>query len=112
MDIKTLSAVFAGVLNLGLIIFISLRNRHHTVYKTFILISFCLLIWNLRVVHTNLIGVHDTSTIYFQFVERLFFPAVSACLYLLPAVALHFVMSFLQIKSKNMQNSLLLPERY
>lgn len=106
MNIKILFAAFAGVLNLGLIIFISLRNRHHTVYRTFILISFCLLMWNLRVVITNLIGVHDTSTIYFQFVERLFFPAVSACLYLLPAVALHFALSFLQIDSKNSKHLL------
>lgn len=102
VNIKILSAACAAVINLGLIIFISLRNRHHTVYKTFILISFCLLMWNLRVVIANLVDMDTVSTVYYHLINRIFFPAVAACLYMLPVFALHFAISFLGIKSKAM----------
>ncbi|MBA7657447.1 Adaptive-response sensory-kinase SasA [subsurface metagenome] len=103
MNIKILFAAFAVALNLGLIIFVSFRNRRHTVYKTFILMSFCLLMWNLRVVVSSLIETKNISTIYFNILNQIYYPLVTACLYLLPVLALHFTISFIEIRSGKMK---------
>jgi len=103
MNIKILFAAFAVALNLGLIIFVSFRNRRHTVYKTFILMSFCLLMWNLRVVVSSLIETKNISTIYFNIINQIYYPLVTACLYLLPVLALHFTISFIEIRSGKMK---------
>ncbi len=103
MNIKTLFAAFAAALNLGLIIFVSFRNRRHTVYKTFILMSFCLLMWNLRVVVSSLIETKNIGTIYFTIINQIYNPLVTACLYLLPVLALHFTISFIEIRSGKMK---------
>ncbi len=104
MNIEIFFAALAATLNLGLIIFVSIRNRFHSVYKTFILISFCLLLWNLRVIISNLLGPHHSGTVYFSIINKIFFPAVTMGLYLLPVAALHFTVSFLEIKSKSVKN--------
>jgi signal transduction histidine kinase len=103
MNIKILFAAFAVALNLGLIIFVSFRNRRHTVYKTFILMSFCLLMWNLRVVVSSLIETKNISAIYFNIINQIYYPLVTACLYLLPVLALHFTISFIEIRSGKMK---------
>lgn len=102
MNVKILFAVLAASINFGLILFVSFRNRQHTVYKTFILMSFCLLMWNLRVIISNLAVIENTETIYFNIINRIFFPAVTVCLYLLPVSALHFSISFIGIRQKIM----------
>ena len=103
MNIKILFAAFAAALNLGLIIFVSFRNRRHTVYKTFVLMSFCLLMWNLRVIVSSLIETKNISAIYFNIINQIYYPLVTACLYLLPVLALHFTISFIEIRSGKMK---------
>ncbi len=100
MNVKLLFASIAATVNLGLIIFISLRNRRHIVYLTFLLTCFCLLLWNLRVVISSLIAQQTTHPFYFQALNRFFYPAVTVGLYFLPVAALHFTISFVSLRSK------------
>jgi len=100
MIVKLTFASIAATLNLGLIIFISLRNRRHIVYQTFLLTCFCLLLWNLRVVISSLIAQQATHPFYFQALNQFFYPAVTVGLYFLPVAALHFTISFVSLRSK------------
>jgi signal transduction histidine kinase len=100
MIVKLVFASIAATLNLGLIIFISLRSRRHIVYQTFLLTCFCLLLWNLRVVISTLIAQQATHPFYFQALTRFFYPTVTVALYFLPVAALHFTISFVSLRSK------------
>lgn len=100
MIVKIVFASIAATLNLGLIIFISLRNRRHIVYQTFLLTCFCLLLWNLRVVISSLIAQQATHPFYFQALTQFFYPAVTVGLYFLPVASLHFTISFVSLRSK------------
>jgi signal transduction histidine kinase len=100
ISVKILAAILAAALNLILIVFVSIRNRRHIVYRSFLLISFCLLMWNLRVIISGLVHLDNTGSFYAMLVTQVFYPMVSACLYLLPVAALQFTVSFIGFESK------------
>jgi signal transduction histidine kinase len=100
LNVKILAASMAAVLNLVLIVFVSLRNRRHIVYRSFLLISFCLLMWNLRVIISGLAQLHSNDSFYAVLITQIFYPMVSVCLYILPAAVLQFTVSFIESESK------------
>jgi signal transduction histidine kinase len=102
-NVKLLAAALAVSLNLILIVFISLRNRYHIVYRAFVLISFCLLFWNLRVIISNLLPPTHTDSLSSILITQIFYPMVTACLYILPVATLQFTSSFIRIDSKIVQ---------
>ena len=104
LNVKVLAAAFAASINLILIIFVSLRNRGHIVYRSFILVSFCLLFWNLRVIISGSSEPTGTDSFYAILITQIFYPMVTACLYILPVAALQFTISIIALDSKLVQN--------
>ncbi|MGB7055688.1 MAG: ATP-binding protein [bacterium] len=102
-NVKVLAAALAASLNLILIVFVSLRKRRHIVYRSFLLISFCLLLWNLRVILSSLIAPGNTDSFLSILITQLFYPVVTACLYILPVATLQFTVSFIGLKAKALQ---------
>jgi two-component system sensor histidine kinase HydH len=100
VNVKLLAAAVAAVLNLILIVFVSLRSRRHIVYRSFLLISFCLLMWNLRVIISGLVQLDNNDSFYAVLVTQVFYPMVSVCLYILPVAALQFTLSFIKAESR------------
>ncbi len=100
INVKILAAILAAMLNLILIVFVSLRNRRHIVYRSFLLISFCLLMWNLRVIISGLVQLDNINSLYAVLVTQVFYPMVSVCLYILPVAVLQFTVSFIGFESK------------
>jgi hypothetical protein len=104
IDVKVLAAALSAAINLILITFVSLRNRHHIVYRSFVLICFCLLMWNLRVIVSHNFPLSDANPIYAVIITHIFYTAVTACLYVLPVAALQFTAVFIGLDSKRVHN--------
>jgi signal transduction histidine kinase len=102
-NVKILAASIAAVVNLTLIVLISLRNRKHVVYRSFIMVSACLLFWNLRVIISGLSDPGNTSSLYGLAITHIFYPMVTGCLYILPVAALQFTTSIIASDSTIMR---------
>lgn len=100
ITVKIVAAILAAILNLSLIIFVSTRYRRHIAYRSFLLICFCLLMWNLRVIISGLVQLESSNSLYALLVTQVFYPMVSACLYILPVAALQFTISFIGFESR------------
>lgn len=104
IDVKVLAAVFSASINLILIIFVSLRNRRHILYRSFVLLCFCLLMWNLRVIVSRNFPVSIAHPVYAALIIQIFYTAVTACLYVLPVAALQFTAVFIGLDSRAIRN--------
>lgn len=100
LNVKILAASLAAAINLILIVLVSLRSRRHIVFRSFILVSFCLLFWNLRVIISGLSEPAGMDSIYALVITQIFYPMVTACLYILPVATLQFTMSIAALDSK------------
>lgn len=56
--------------------------------------------WNLRVIVSRNFQVNDANPIYAIIIMHIFYPSVTACLYILPVAALQFTTAFLELNSK------------
>jgi two-component system sensor histidine kinase HydH len=99
-DVKVLAAILSAAINLILIIFVSLRNRRHTLYRSFLLICFCLFVWNLRVIVSRNFQVNDANPIYGMLITHIFYMSATVCLYVLPVATLQFTAAFIGLGSK------------
>ena len=103
IDVKVLAAVFSASINLILIIFVSLRNRRHILYRSFVLLCFCLLMWNLRVIVSRNFPVSIAHPVYAALIIQIFYTAVTAYLYVLPVAALQFTAVFIGLDSRTIR---------
>ncbi len=104
-NIKVLAAVLSASINLILIIFVSLRNRRHILYRSFLLICFCLFVWNLRVIVSRNFQISDANPIYAILIVHIFYMSATACLYVLPVATLQFTATFIGLESKYIFNA-------
>ncbi|MBE0432825.1 hypothetical protein IBX73_05080 [candidate division WOR-3 bacterium] len=104
LNVKILAAALAATINLILVVLVSLRNRRHIVFRSFILVSFCLLFWNLRVIISGLSEPAGMDSIYAIVITQIFYPMVTACLYILPVATLQFTVSIVALDSRLMSS--------
>ncbi len=64
VSVKVITAALAATVNLILIVLVTLRSRGNIVYRSFVLINFCLLFWNLRIIISDLSGPTRTGSLY------------------------------------------------
>lgn len=102
-SVKVLAAAVAAAINLVLLVLVSLRSRRHVLFRSFILMTFCLLCWNLRIIISTLSDPTGMQSVYALFITQIFYPAVSACLYILPVAALQFTASIIGLDSAPMR---------
>ncbi|MDH4209946.1 MAG: ATP-binding protein [candidate division WOR-3 bacterium] len=105
LDVKVLAAILSAVINLILIIFVSLHNRRHILYRSFLLICFCLFVWNIRVIVSRNFQVSDANPIYAILIMHIFYMSATACLYVLPVATLQFTAAFIGLESKYIFNA-------